>query len=377
MDNSYPLLIKPASGDCNLACEYCFYLEKTKFYPQYKRHRMTQGTLEQLIQSYMAAPQSQYVFAWQGGEPTLMGNTFYEKVTDLQVKYGHPGASVANTLQTNGTLISDELACHLKHYNFLVGVSLDGPSTLHNAYRKNNRGRGSHNKVIKGLETLRKWGVNTNILSLVTSANVNFPEKVFDYFLSMGMVFQQYIPCVEYTKKGKKQPWGITGRQWGNFLCRLYDNWIDCGPEQVSIRYFDELIKRLAGEKAGMCSMGKDCRQYLVVEHNGDIYPCDFFVAPKYRLGNIHTHALSDIRNSDLYRTFGLQKSGYHPDCTICEYLPYCGGDCKKHRDMKTSKDHGGKSYLCSGYKQFFQHALPSLEKLASKKDVPGGFSEF
>lgn len=364
--NSFPLLIKPASGDCNLACKYCFYLEKTKLYPQSKRHRMTQETLEQLIRSYMATPQSQYVFAWQGGEPALMGEAFFKKVTALQIKYGHPGASVANTLQTNGTVMSDDLAHHLKHYNFLVGVSLDGPPIIHNSFRKTTRGRGSHSQVIKGLEILRKWGVDTNVLSLVTPSNVNSPEKIFEYFLGMGLFFQQYIPCVEFSKKGQRQPWGITGGQWGDFLCRLYDSWIVYGPGQVSIRYFDELLRNIAGEKTGICSMGTDCRQYLVVEHNGDIYPCDFFVGPKYRLGNIHTHDLSDIRTSDPYKTFGLQKSKNHSDCTTCEYLRYCGADCQKHRGMGTTKCQGKKSYLCSGYKQFFQYALPSLKKLAA-----------
>lgn len=365
LPSSFPLLIKPVSGDCNLSCKYCFYLEKARLYPQTKRHRMTTETLEQLISSYMAIPQSQYVFAWQGGEPALMGEAFFKKVTSLQVKYGTVGVSVANTLQTNGTLISDDFARHLKQYNFLVGVSLDGPPKLHDSFRKNRRLRGSHRLVMKGLQILNKWDVNTNILSLVTPSNVNFPERLFEYFLSMGLVYQQYIPCVEYTKKGKIQPWGITGVQWGDFLCRQFDIWTAYGPGQVSIRYFDELLQNIAAEKTGMCSMGKDCRQYLVVEHNGDIYPCDFFVEPKLRLGNIHTHDLPEIRVSDAYKTFGLQKSNCHPDCSTCEFLSYCGADCQKHRTIKTNSYNPGKSHLCSGYKQFFQHALPSLKKLA------------
>jgi uncharacterized protein len=360
----FSLLVKPASADCNLHCDYCFYLEKHNLYPGQPKHRMSDAVLEQFISSYMKTPQPVYSFGWQGGEPTLMGTEFFKKVTSLQQRYGSKGTVVANGVQTNATLIDDEMAEHFAQYKFLVGVSLDGPAEVHDVYRKTRTGKPSHSAVIEGIETLRRHEVAFNTLTLVSSANVEYPEKVYRYLVDNGFYFHQYIPCVEFDEEGNPLPWTITGEQWGRFLSTLFDIWVEEHTEQVSVRYFDALLEYMVHNRQVMCTLGRNCRQYFVVEHNGDIYPCDFFVEKDKLLGNVFTDSWTKLANSPVYKTFGRMKSRWNEKCVHCPYLKYCAGDCLKHR-LYNSGDPRTLSWLCRGREMFFEHALPRLHQLA------------
>ncbi len=362
----FSLLVKPASADCNLRCSYCFYLDHSTLYPQTRVHRMPEQVLEKMVSSFLAIPMQQYAFGWQGGEPTLMGVEFFRRVTDLQQKHGRRGAVVANGLQTNGTLITDEFARHLAEYRFLLGVSLDGPAEFHDHYRRHADNRGSHAEVMAGIERLQKHGVEFNILVLVNEHNVGHAAEIYRYLCSNGFLFHQYIPCVEFDPQGKPLPFTITGAQWGQFLCELYDTWGVSDTRRVSVRLFDSVIGWLVDGVRTVCSMGRDCRQYFVVEHNGDIYPCDFFVESGLRVGNVMTTTWEDAQRSDVYRAFGTQKRRWNSTCDACEFLSVCAGDCLKHR-LAGGRAPETLSWLCEGWKQFYSHAFAGLRELADQ----------
>lgn len=361
----FTLLIKPACADCNLNCTYCFYAAKAGLYPENAVHRMSDAVLERLVSGYMATPQPQYVFGWQGGEPTLMGIDFFRKATTLQESCGRRGVSVSNGLQTNGTLLTDEFAAHLARYAFLLGVSLDGPAELHDRYRVSHDGRPTHARVLDGIDTLRRHGVEFNILTLVSASNVGHPREVYRYLRDQGHFYHQYIPCVEFDERGQPLPFTITGRQWGDFLCGVFDEWIKCDTRKVSIRLFDSILGRLVGEPNAICHMQKDCCQYFVVEWNGDVYPCDFFVRPDLKLGNILTHSWEEMQASPVYREFGARKRQWNPCCAKCRHLPFCAGDCLKHR-LVAGDPATRLSWLCAGWRRFYDHTLTAFRRLAA-----------
>lgn len=362
---TFSLLVKPASADCNLRCAYCFYLAKKSLYPQTARPRMSDAVLERMIGSYMATDQPTYSFGWQGGEPTLMGAAFFRRVTELQQAYGRAGALVANGLQTNATLIDDELAEHLARYRFLVGVSLDGPQPRHDLHRLTADGRGSHARVLQGLETLRRARVEYNVLVLVNRDNAQRPAEIYRYLLDLGVTFHQYIPCVELDQEGRLEPYSVDGALWGDFLLGILDEWVKGDVRRVSVRQFDSVLTMLVDGTPNVCHMGADCRQYFVVEHNGDVYPCDFFVEPGLRLGNIMSDGWDDLAASPKFRQFGQQKSRWNESCSSCPFVRLCAGDCLKHR-LYADGDPSHLSLLCDGWKRFYGRALPVFEALAS-----------
>jgi uncharacterized protein len=328
---------------------------------------MNSETLEALVKGYMATPQPQYAFAWQGGEPTLMGLDFFQQVVELQKKYGAFGASVANHLQTNGIMISADLARHLSRYNFLVGVSLDGPAEVHDRFRQYANGRGSHEQVMNGIRLLQKNQVKVNILTLVSKANVSQGREVYRYLRGKGFDFHQYIPCVEFDDAGRLQPFAVTAEEWGGFLCQVFDEWIKCDVGRISIRYFDALFQGIITGKPNLCHLEQNCSQYFVVEHNGDVYPCDFFVDGRYKLGNLLDDSWEELQASSKYIDFGAMKRDWNPECGDCRFLAYCAGDCLKHRLTHGTGRPAQMSWLCQGYKQFLHHALPSLKSLAEE----------
>ena len=325
---------------------------------------MNSTVLERMIESYMATDQPTYSFGWQGGEPTLMGLDFFRAVTRLQQKYGKKGAVVANGLQTNTTLITEELAAHLSRYNFLIGVSLDGPESVHNRYRVNISGKGSHDKVIKGINRLRRHGVEYNVLTLVSASNVAQPREIYRYLVDTGAMFHQYISCVEFDENGDPLPYSITGRQWGDFLCALFEEWIEKDTRRVSIRLFDSILTYLVDGSPNVCDMDTNCCQYFVVEHNGDIYPCDFFVEPDLKLGNVMDTSWEECLKSEVFLEFGRRKSLWNSECRECPYLGFCAGDCPKQRFYRR-EDTRQLSVLCEGWKQFYDLSLSRFEGLA------------
>ena len=360
----FSLLIKPASDDCNMNCSYCFYLEKSSLYPKDRVHRMDNNTLESMISSYMKTPQNCYAFGWQGGEPTLMGLEFFKKVVELQKKYGRVGSIVSNGLQTNGTLIDEGFAKHLSQYKFLVGVSLDGPEYIHDHYRKTAGGKGTFKDVFRGIKILKRNNVEFNILVLVNYFNVKKAREIYDFLVDSGFYYHQYIPCVEFDSSGNLEPYSVNGGQWAQFLMEIFNRWYPEDVYKVSIRLFDSIMNNLAGEKATICHMEDNCSQYLVVEHNGDVYPCDFFVREDLRLGNINDTSFEKLMISQIYTDFGNKKSSYSFLCDSCQYLSLCYGDCLKHRKYIPGKLMKLSS-LCSGWKEFYKYSLNIFEQIA------------
>lgn len=367
---TFSLLVKPASADCNLRCDYCFYLGRASLYPEAAVHRMSDEVLDRVITTYMATDQPQHDFCWQGGEPALLGVEFFRRVTDLQTLRGRPGSVVANCLQTNGTLIDGEFAAHLADYRFLVGVSIDGPPEFHDHHRRDRRGGGSHGAVMKGVAALRSRGVEPDALAVITRSSAGRAREVYGHLRELGFDHHQYIPCVEWDGDGELLPFALDGEAWGGFLRELFDAWWEEGAGRASVRWFDALIERLSGGPGSFCSMGRDCRRYFVVEHGGDVYPCDFFVDEDLRLGNVRDDPWTDLARSDRYRAFGERKRGWAEECGRCSWLSLCAGDCLKHRPGG-GRETGARSLLCAGWKSFFEYALPRLESLASPPPPP------
>ena len=315
----------------------------------------------------MAPDQPTWSFGWQGGEPTLMGRRFFEHVTEFQEKYGKRGASVANGLQTNGILITDEFAEHLARYHFLVGVSVDGSAEIHNTNRLTESGRGTHEQVLRGIERLQRNGVEYNILTVVSKANVHRAREVYRYLRDdLGVMHHQYIPCVEFAPDGSPAPFSITGEEWGAFLLDIFDEWHGGDEERVSVRLFDSVLTMMVDGVANNCVMAKNCRQYFVVEHNGDVYPCDFFVDPEKRLGNVMRDRFEDMWQSVRFRDFGRNKRKWNAECVTCPYLTYCAGDCQKMR-YRVEEDPSQLSALCAGWKAFYGATLPEFEQIATR----------
>ncbi len=325
---------------------------------------MPDDVLEQMVKSYMQTSQPAYSFGWQGGEPTLMGLDFFKKVVELQKKHGKAGAVVSNGLQTNATLIDDDFAAHLAEYNYLLGVSIDGPTGLHDTYRKNAAGKGSHEAVLRGIDALNRHNVQYNALVLVSSANVSQPEMVYDYLKDLGIYYHQYIPCVEFDAQGKPLPYTITGEQWGGFLIGIFEKWLATDTRVVSIRDFDAIIQLMVNGTYSMCVQGGYCNQYFVVEYNGDIYPCDFFVEKRTRLGNITKDSWDELVHSRRYHGFASLKSEWNENCSRCKYLRFCSGDCIKQR-YHVSRDSTNLSRLCEGWKAFYERSIPDFERLS------------
>jgi len=363
----FTLLVKPASADCNLRCHYCFYIDHIGFYPETRVHRMSDEVLEQMVRTYMQTHQPQYSFGWQGGEPTLMGPDFFRRAVELQKKYGPPGAVVGNGVQTNGTLIDAEMARLFHDYKFLLGVSLDGPPDIHDKHRVKAGGGGSHADVMRGIRILQEHEVEFNILVLVNEANVRRAADVYHYLVDQGFFFHQYIPCVEPDGQGKVLPFSVSGEEWGDFLCTIFDLWYASDTRRVSIRLFDSILLLLLDGVRNVCHFGTNCCQYFVVEYNGDVYPCDFFVEKELRVGNVFTDSWSALQQSPVYREFGLRKQRRNEACRGCDFLWICQGDCLKHRLCANGGPPERLSHLCSGWKKFYGYALPRFRELARR----------
>ncbi len=362
---TFSLLIKPASADCNLRCKYCFYidhLEKINGTP-----RMSNEVLEKMIASYMKTNQNNnYAFGWQGGEPMIMGLKFFQKAVEFQKLYAPSGAVISNGLQTNGTLITDDFSRFLGEYKFLIGVSLDGPAYIHDYYRKTIGKNPTHHLVIRGIEYLRENKVEFNILILVNNENVKKANEIYHYLKEQGFYYHQYIPCVEYNERNIPESFSVTGEEWGNFLCDLFDQWIKEDINKISIRLFDSILEYLVYGRYNVCYMGKNCSQYFVIEYDGSVYPCDFFVREDLLLGNVLHDKWEDILKSPIYHKFGREKANWHENCNSCPFISLCHGDCQKFR-IGSSMDSNPLSNLCKGWKRFYTYTLPRFKIIADK----------
>jgi uncharacterized protein len=362
------ILIKPAGPDCNLACDYCFYRPKAVLYPDGPPvHRMTEAVLEAVVGQYMSLAGPRPVLAWQGGEPTLMGLDFYRAAVEFEQRLGKPGQVVGNGFQTNGVLLDDEWARFFARYKFLVGVSLDGPRELHDLHRRDASGAPTFERVMRGIDALRRGGVEFNVLCMVTRESVGRPEELFEFFLAKDLRHLQFIPLVEPGAEPlTAAEFSVAPEDYGEFLCRLFDLWAGEWPPPLGIRIFDELLSAYAGQPAPSCTFAETCGAYVVVEHNGDVYACDFMVEPRWMLGNLTREPLGELVASATFREFAGRKSDYGEQCRACRWLPMCHGGCQKHR-LITSPDVAAASYFCAAYQQLFGHSRRTLRRLADR----------
>jgi uncharacterized protein len=356
------LLIKPASALCNLDCSYCFYLDRESDpYHSSPSRIMTTETLTRLVDSYLFYSYPQSAFAFQGGEPTLAGLNFFRQVVELQKRYGRPGQSVSNSIQTNGVLLTSEWCRLFREYKFLVGISLDGPEEVHDRYRHNKAGQGTWKAVAEAVALLQREQIEFNVLCVISQANVRRAKDVYQYFRRSGIDNLQFIPLAEFLPDGAKEPDAISGEEYGQFLCELFDVW---WPERrkVRVRYFDNIAEALAGQKPGTCTMHESCDSYAVVEYNGDVYPCDFFVDQSWKLGNIHSDSWSEIGRRRRRYDFASKKTILHADCAVCEFENICHGGCPKMRHAQRGAFED-LDWLCAGYKMIFAKAAPALSR--------------
>lgn len=359
------VLIKPAGPDCNLACSYCFYSGKAdELFAATPKHRMSDETLRELVRKYMNYHDRVVPFAWQGGEPTLMGLDFYKRAVEYQQLYGRSGQSVSNSLQTNAVLLSNPAwAKFLHEYKFLVGASIDGPRDVHDAFRIDHGGRGSHTRVVAAIETLLEHEVEVNILAMVQPENVHRPAETYEYLLGLGVDFLQFIPLAEPDPGGGLADYSIAPEDYGDFLCEIFDLWAAEKPRQAYVRMFDDALAVIMGHPHPTCMFSAHCGPYFVVEHNGDIYACDFFVEEQWKYGNIRDVRFHHIPRLELYRKFRARKTAGLDECAECKWFGLCHGGCPKYRVMLG--DAARPTYFCKAYRMFFEHAHERLEEMA------------
>lgn len=359
------VIVKPVGAHCNLRCDYCYYLDKRKLYPKDSEMLMSERHLELFIRQYLEAQtQREVMFIWHGGEPLLRGKEFYRKALALQQHYGR-GFHIDNCIQTNGTLLDDEWCRLFKAHNFLVGVSIDGPKEFHNAHRGN-----SFDLVTRGVRLLNTHGVEWNAMAVVNSTNVRHPLKFYDFFKGIGCRFIQFEPIVE-TIDGRLTPESITGEEWGDFLCKIFDEWYMKDVGEVFIQYFESTIANWAGVKPSLCSLAPVCGQSAAMEHNGDLYSCDHFVFPEHLLGNplvSEKDTITSLMFSKRQKQFGESKYTALPrQCHECRWLRLCWGECPKNRIAKDCYGNLGLNHLCPGLKHFFSHTAQPFRGLAAK----------
>ena len=362
------VLAKPTGAICNLACDYCFYLEKEHLY-EGDRFRMSQATLEAYIASLVEThTQPDIPVAWQGGEPTLMGVDFFRRAMEVEDRYRAAGKTFRNSIQTNGTLLTDEWCELLKENDFLVGISIDGPRELHDAYRVDRRGEGSFDKVMKGLRLLQKHGVDHNILTTVNHANGDHPEAVYRFLRDdAGADWMQFIPVVERVGSSVSER-SVRPEQLGSFLCGVFDEWIRRDVGSVFVQGFESALAGWMGlDSCGICVFDETCGLALALEHNGDLYSCDHFVDPDHLLGNITESSMSSLVGMSQQRKFGYDKLDTLPaDCLECDVRFACNGGCPKNRFTPSASGETDLNYLCSGYKRFFRHIDSPMKVMAS-----------
>jgi uncharacterized protein len=362
--SAFHIMTKPRGAICNLDCKYCYFLSKERLYPD-SDFRMSDNLLEEYIRQYIEAQTaSEVTFAWQGGEPLLMGLEFYQQAISYQQKYARPGMHITNTLQTNGVTLDDAWCRFFKTHDFLIGVSLDGPRALHDHYRVDKGGQPTFERVMAGIRRLQNHKVEFNILTTVHAANADHPLEVYRFLRDeVRTRFIQFIPIVEranetgYQEGDAVTERSVTARQYGDFLNVVFDEWVRRDVGRVFVQIFDVALAVWSGYRPGLCIFEETCGAGLALEHNGDVYSCDHFVEPKYLVGNLVDIPLSQIVVSDQQRAFGLAKRDTLPGyCRECSVRFVCNGGCPKDRFIATPDGEAGLNYLCAGYKAFFTH---------------------
>lgn len=394
-ERRFHVMAKPGGAKCNIDCQYCFYLHKENLLHQPKQPKMDEETLEAFVKSYIESQDGeQIVFSWQGGEPTLLGLDYFRKVVELQKKYKPSGIRIENDLQTNGILLNDEWCEFLLANNFLVGLSIDGPEELHDKYRKTRSGKPTFHLVMKAVEKLQRHGVRFNALVTVNRHNVKYPVEIYRFLTrELGVTYIQLAPVVEANDFHTTAPqfwneqmipvmgselakpghpmsvvtdWSVDPDDWGKFLSEMFVEWVNNDLGRVLVNLFETAVAQVMGKPAQLCITSEFCGKGLAIEHNGDVYSCDHYVYPEYKLSNIHQHSLNEMAFSTRQFSFGMAKRDSLPDyCKKCPYLKYCWGECPKNRLIKTPDGEEGLNYLCSGIRRFFDDTLPMLVGLS------------
>jgi uncharacterized protein len=381
------VVAKPIGPACNLNCDYCFYLEKQALFGGGKNCRMSDAVLSAYITKYITSqPTPEVEFVWQGGEPTLLGIDFFTRAIELQKPFAKR-KKLVNSLQTNGTLLTDEWCTFLKQHNFLVGISIDGPQDIHDRYRRDRSGRGSFDKAMKGLKLLQKHGVQTNVMACVARDTAIKPLEVYHFFKAQGVEFIQFSPIIERlpddgscacglhlagpASLNQKEPntavteWTVFPDHYGDFLIALYEEWVRNDVGKVFVMNFEWALNAWLGNPSPVCIHASQCGRSLVIEHNGDIYACDHCVYPQYKLGNILSDDLLSMVDTSLQSGFGIAKETALPRwCQDCDVLAACRGGCPKHRFAQTIDNQPGLHYLCDGYRKFFLHIRKYLRAM-------------
>jgi uncharacterized protein len=381
-ETPFTVMAKPAGPACNLACTYCFYREKAALFPAGTATRMSDEVLESFVRQYLGSrPRGEVPFAWQGGEPTLLGLEFFRTVVELQARYGE-GRRVTNALQTNGVLLDDRWAAFLAEHRFLVGVSIDGPPDLHDRYRRDPAGRPTCDRVLRGIEALRKARVEFNTLTVVSRCTSAHPLEVYAFLKDIGSTFLQFIPLVERVARraggalagppgtegasdAVVAPWSVEPAGYRDFLCAVFDRWVRDDVGGVFVQQFEAALSAMAGRGSGLCVFDERCGTALVLEHNGDLYSCDHYVYPEFRLGNILATPLVELARSTAQAAFGNAKREQLPrQCRECAVRVACHGGCPKHRFAFTRDGEPGLAYLCPAFRGFLEHAGPALRRI-------------
>lgn len=382
---AFHVMTKPVGPICNLNCTYCFYLEKEKLFGETEQFRMADDVLENYIQQYISQQSVPEIsFAWQGGEPTLLGVDYFRKIVELQTQHAN-GKKITNAIQTNGTLLDDEWCEFLNKNEFLVGLSIDGPPDLHDAYRVDKRDHPSSERVLRGLELLKKHKVEFNTLTVVSRKNSQKPAEVYRYLKEIGSGFIQFIPLVERDADSVaknmgldlSQPpelqkvernrlvteWSLIPEDYGQFLVEIYNHWVRHDVGKTFVQFFDVALGNWMGMSGTLCVFSPTCGTAMALEHNGDLFSCDHYVYPKYKLGNIMNQSIQSMVESKEQRQFGRDKLDKLPKfCQGCSVRFACHGECPKHRFMKTPAGNPGLNYLCPAYKRIFNHMKPTMD---------------
>lgn len=391
---AFHVMTKPTGPICNLDCKYCFYLEKEKLYPADTKWAMPDDVLESFVRQHIEAHSvPEVLFAWQGGEPTLLGVDYFRKIVALQKQYAG-GKRIANAFQTNGVLLNDEWCEFFRENEFLVGLSIDGPEAIHDYYRVDRGGKPTFKKVMRGLEALKRNQVDFNTLTVLSKANQDHPLEVYRFLKEIGSMVMQFIPLVERltpnpsplkmvlpVHDGSLAEWSVEPVAFGKFLITIFEEWVrqDVGKHYVQL--FDVALESWLGIPAGLCWFRETCGAAMALEHNGDLYSCDHFVYPENKLGNIMDQPLSSLVNSAQQLEFGREKASTLPKyCRECDVRFACHGECPKHRFLKTPDGEDGLNYLCSGYQSFFRHIDPYMRFMAAmiqRRQAPARVMEF
>jgi len=375
-------MAKPLGPTCNLNCGYCYYLGKTSLFPAGEHFRMTDEVLESYVRSFIEASPGPIIhFVWHGGEPALMGLDFYRKAIGLQERYLPPEWTCINNLQTNGVVLDEEWCAFLAEHRFHVGISIDGPARFHDACRVDNAGRPTHQRVTRALRLLQRHGIEPDVLCTLTAVTAPHPREVYRFFVDHGVTWLQFLPVVQRTPDGGVSELSVTPEAMGDFLCTVFDEWIRHDMRRLVVQTFAECMNVWLGRSASLCTMAETCGRALAIEHDGSVYSCDHFVEREYQIGNVLSEPLAALVDAPEQVAFGRAKRDTLPDCCKeCSVLAVCNGGCPKDRFASAPDGQAGLSYLCAGYRQFYEHISPYMERMAAlarnRKPVSGIMEE-